>query len=212
MLIYLTRHGETVWNTEGRMQGRQNSDLTQKGIAQAEALQQRFAFAKFNKVYSSPSERALITAGMIAGDAPVIIDERLLELGMGEWEGLQVSYVKNEFPEDYKVYWETPHLSKINGMESFTEILKRTREFISDVTATDDENILIVSHGVTLKAIMHIWENGSVEKFWDGGFFKQTAVGIVKCDKQLNGEIIKCYDTSHLSDEEESSYLWKKQS
>jgi len=206
MLLYLTRHGETIWNTEGRVQGRKNSDLTQKGIKQAEALKLRFENIKFDKIYSSPSERALITAKTIVGDKPIIIDERLLEMGMGVWEGLKSSYLQERFPDEYKTYWEVPHLIKIEGMESIEELLNRTREFISDVVKSGVENALIISHGVTLKAIMHIWGNGSTEKFWENGFFKQTSVSIVKCDENLNGEIIAAYDTSHLSEEEISHF------
>lgn len=210
MILYLTRHGETIWNTEGRMQGRKNSDLTEKGIRQAEALKRRFADIKFDKVYSSPSERAVITAKTIVGDMPIIIDDRLMELNMGEWEGLQTSYVKEAFPELYKCYWETPHLFKVEGMETLAEILERAREFIADIMKDTDEKVLIVSHGVTLKAIMHIWEHGTAESFWGGEFFKQTAVSIIKCDARLNGLILESYDTSHLSDEDESSFLWRK--
>ena len=38
MRIYLVRHGETIWNTEGRIQGWKNSNLTEKGIEDAKAL------------------------------------------------------------------------------------------------------------------------------------------------------------------------------
>ena len=210
MILYLTRHGETEWNTEGRMQGRKNSPLTERGLRQAEALKRRFADVKFDKVYSSPSERALITAKIIVGDMPVIIDDRLMELNMGSWEGLQISYVKEAFPELYKCYWETPHLFKAEGMETLAEILERARDFVSGIANNTAEKVLIVSHGVTLKAIMHIWESGTAENFWGGSFFSQTAVSIVKCDDRLNGLILESYDTSHLSDDEESSFSWKK--
>ena len=57
MKIYITRHGETKWNIQGRMQGWKNSDLTEKGIENAKKLGKSLKEINFDCIYSSPSGR-----------------------------------------------------------------------------------------------------------------------------------------------------------
>ncbi len=66
--LYITRHGETLWNTEGRMQGWNDSPLTDLGIKQAEWLRERIKDLKIDVIYSSPSGRAYNTAEIIKGN------------------------------------------------------------------------------------------------------------------------------------------------
>ena len=68
MKLYITRHGETQWNTEKKMQGWQNSDLTGQGIENATRLGERLKDVDFSNIYSSPLGRAMDTANHIKGD------------------------------------------------------------------------------------------------------------------------------------------------
>ena len=54
MRIYLVRHGETIWNTEGRIQGWKNSNLTEKGIEDAKALGKYLRDVDFQCAFTSP--------------------------------------------------------------------------------------------------------------------------------------------------------------
>ena len=63
--IYMTRHGETVWNAEGRIQGHTDIDLSPRGRTQAQALGQRLEDVDFDAVYSSDLIRARETADII---------------------------------------------------------------------------------------------------------------------------------------------------
>ena len=63
--IYFVRHGETVWNTKGIMQGRLDSELTEKGVLQAENLSEQFENIDFEAVYSSELGRAYKTANIL---------------------------------------------------------------------------------------------------------------------------------------------------
>ena len=64
-IIYLTRHGQTLWNIEKRLQGRDNSPLTEEGIERAAELRDRIKDIHIDIIYSSPIERALTTANII---------------------------------------------------------------------------------------------------------------------------------------------------
>jgi len=91
--ILLVRHGETEWNLQRRVQGRFDSPLTERGVAQAHAigeLVRRLPDAAVARIVASPLGRARRTAEIIAGHlgARLIIDDRLREISVGSWDGL----------------------------------------------------------------------------------------------------------------------------
>ena len=92
MKIYLVRHGETVFNTMGVLQGWNNSDLTEKGIEVAKNLGEELADVKFDKVFSSDLKRAADTARLIVNREPETT-ELLREIDMGDWSGRHISEV-----------------------------------------------------------------------------------------------------------------------
>lgn len=91
--ILLVRHGESVWNAEGRLQGQADPHLSARGIEQAEALGRRLTNRRFAVVYCSPAQRARATAQVIAAPHGLIprIDPSLLEVDLGSWQGSLVS-------------------------------------------------------------------------------------------------------------------------
>jgi broad specificity phosphatase PhoE len=92
-LLVLLRHGEAVWNRERRFTTRTDSPLTELGMAQAREAARALADAGIARVACSPLQRARITGevvaqAQIAGPAPVSLDERLVEIDAGPFEGL----------------------------------------------------------------------------------------------------------------------------
>jgi broad specificity phosphatase PhoE len=87
--IYFTRHGETVWNRQGRFQGHKNSDLTDKGILAAELLSYRVEDIELDYIVSSPLMRAYNTAEIVRGnkDIEIIKHEGLKEINLGNIKG-----------------------------------------------------------------------------------------------------------------------------
>lgn len=88
--IYLTRHGETVWNRQCRFQGHKNSDLTEKGILAAELLADRIEEIELDYIVSSPLMRAYNTAEIIRGNKniQIIKHDGLKEINLGKFEGM----------------------------------------------------------------------------------------------------------------------------
>lgn len=87
--LLITRHGETQWNTEKRMQGRSDSPLTAHGIWQAQQLARRLKDEKIDAIYSSPTPRAARTAEILKGSRGLqvrLLDD-LMEINLGDWEG-----------------------------------------------------------------------------------------------------------------------------
>ena len=98
--IFLVRHGETEWNRERRNQGRFDSPLTERGIAQAHAIGRLIATlpnAAAARIAASPLGRARRTAEIIRehlDPAPEVrLDDRLRELSIGSWDGLTYSEI-----------------------------------------------------------------------------------------------------------------------
>ena len=89
MKLYIIRHGQTDWNVEGKIQGRQDIPLNDMGRRQARALADGMKSRPVASVYSSPQKRAMETAEAIAGPLGLTVKAvpQLMEIGYGDWEG-----------------------------------------------------------------------------------------------------------------------------
>ncbi|RYD78766.1 MAG: histidine phosphatase family protein, partial [Sphingobacteriales bacterium] len=100
--VYLLRHGETAYNADGnRYCGRTDIELTTKGLRQAKFVFDQLSDIKIDAVYSSPLLRAKRTAEIASGERDVFIDERLIEVDFGDWEGK----TKEEFIAENASLW-----------------------------------------------------------------------------------------------------------
>lgn len=151
--IYLLRHGQTRYNAELRLQGRCNSDLTARGEAQALAMGARLAELLAEPaswtLYASPLGRARQTAERVCQQLGldkerIVWDERLVELGMGEWESRRVPELLAAHPE---LDLEEPdwYLQAPNG-ESFQSIQCRAQAWLQDEGIA--KQAIVVSHGL----------------------------------------------------------------
>nr|WP_300004400.1 histidine phosphatase family protein [Tissierella sp.] len=201
MKLYITRHGQTKWNIETRLQGWNDSDLTQKGKQDASALASRLADVNFDHIYSSTQKRARETAEIIKSDRNIDITELedLREIGFGQWEGMTMKDIQDNYKGEFDVYLKKPHLYKpiLNG-ESYDEIFDRVNRALKEIIKNGGDNILIVSHGVTIKILTAIVKDISREDLYEIGISKGTSLNI--CQVNEDGiEFILEGDTSHIS-------------
>lgn len=168
MNIFFVRHGQTEWNELGKFQGSKDSPLTKIGILQAEKLGVKLAEENFvfDKVYSSPMGRAFSTAKIITQNKVIIetIDE-FKEISVGDMEGIPFTEFENLFPTEYYNFFNDPENyvpTAING-ESFPSLMARVQLGLKKIIDFNkaDANILIVTHGITLKAILSVIKNRS---------------------------------------------------
>lgn len=110
MNVLLVRHGETAWNREGRYQGRTDIPLSSDGEAQVRALGQRLAHLPIHLAVASPLSRAKNTAqAILAGrDTPLELDEGLLEISHGQWEGQLASDIELSHAEMFGTWRSRP--------------------------------------------------------------------------------------------------------
>ncbi len=207
MKIYITRHGETQWNSERRMQGRKNSSLTPKGMEDAEKLKERLASVDFDKIYASPLGRAMETAEIIKGDRnlPVETLPDFMEMSFGQWEGRKVEEIEAVYGQKYRNFWEAPEKYEPMGGESFPQMLKRIEKGLK-VLAENAENqentekeavVLLVVHAVVIKSIYVLVKNLPMEEFWNPPFMHGTNLTILEI-KDGKKKFLLEGDISHL--------------
>ncbi len=197
--LYITRHGETIWNTQKRMQGHKDSELTDKGRRQAAQLAKALETVELEVVYSSSSGRTMQTSRIIAGnrDIPVIPMDSLKELNLGKWEGMIASDVEREYPVQYRNFWEFPHLYETVGGETLTDAMDRIKKTLEYITERHrDGNVLIVTHAVTLKLITLIAEQKEMKDLWKGAYVHPTSLSIIEYEN-VGWKAVKWGDISH---------------
>ncbi|MEH7495801.1 histidine phosphatase family protein [Neobacillus niacini] len=198
--LYITRHGETEWNTEKRMQGWLDSNLTENGIKNAVSLGERLKETELTAIFSSPSGRTKATTSLIRGerDIPVIYDENLKEIKLGQWEGKTHSSIKELYQIQYESYWNAPHKYTSVGGETFEETRARAIQVLDRIKRDyKSGNILIVTHSVVIKCLYLFFRNTSIETLWDPPYMHDTSLTIVEMNE--NGfKLVLEGDISHL--------------
>ncbi len=149
----VVRHGETVWNLQERLQGHQDSPLTEEGLRQAEAVAERLRVEPFDALYSSDLPRARQTAEIISSRTghPLQIDARLRERNFGIFEGLTKSEMAERFPEEYRQYLSGDVDHPVPDGESRREKYLRVTACFKDLAAAHvGRRIVVVTHGGVL--------------------------------------------------------------
>ncbi|WP_096440148.1 histidine phosphatase family protein [Alteribacter populi] len=199
--LYFTRHGETVWNREGRLQGWQDSPLTKKGEKAAVTLGEYLQNVPFDAIYTSPSGRTLRTAELINKErgTPVIPDDRLREIHLGMWEGKTRVEIEAEYSKArLDTFWSDPESYETAGGETFCQVESRLNDFISDIYKQHSYgNVLFVTHTVIVKLLLKRFKNRMLNELWDPPYIHPTCLNLVKINKNKQTEVVFEGDMTH---------------
>lgn len=201
-ILYLTRHGQTEWNTQRRMQGWNDSPLTAQGVQQAQWLAQSLQQVEWQAIYSSPSGRAVRTAEILRGEGPVdiITDLRLREMGFGEWEGRVIPELEEEYPDIMHALWRDPARYVPLSGESYSQVRERVLEALEHIVRQHPAgNVLIITHTVVLKLLMAYFEERPIDKLWELPFIHPTSLSVVEVDEKAH-RIVMHGDVSHFQE------------
>jgi len=159
-MLYLVRHGQTVFNVEGRLQGGADSPLTDLGRAQATSV--GLAFRDLIRdgrdwlVVSSPQGRARETARLLCQAAghfkPVALDRRLGELRLGQWEGMTGEEVDAVAPGLRQRLGFAEWLFAAPRGESKDQLMERASEFMAEAVNLP-RPVIAVTHGIASRAL-----------------------------------------------------------
>lgn len=197
--LFLVRHGESEWNKLKKVQGQKDIPLTEKGIEQAKLIGKRLINEGIEKIYTSDLKRAYDTARIIGKmlNIKVIPSKELREINFGIWEGLTNDIIKSKFSKEHELWLKNPEMLKVEGAESILDLQLRAMNEINKIISDENiDNVLIVSHSATLKAIILGLLN------MDIGYFKNMTLNNVSLSiiefRQYNRVLSLLNDTSHL--------------
>jgi len=150
--IWFVRHAQSEYNKKHLFTGWHNPNLTEKGVGAARELKSDLSSVDFDHVFSSPLKRAADTASLIVeGRYEIKFDDRLKERSYGDWSGLNKSEIKEKVGEELFLSARRGWSTKPPNGESLEDVSSRVSSFLETLPLSG--NILIVSHGNTIRAI-----------------------------------------------------------
>jgi len=167
--VYLVRHGETDWNAKGKYLGLTDIPLNNNGECQAKALSLFLSKERIDAIYSSALTRTIQTARIVAEPHGLKVSKipELNEVDFGEWDGLTYFEIKDKYSNLADDWLNKTSEIQIPGGESWenfkTRVLSGLREILNE---NENKNILVVSHGGPIKAIISEVLGLSLTSFW----------------------------------------------
>lgn len=201
----MARHGQTVWNVEGRWQGSRDIPLDGEGLAQAERLAEKLlmysARNKIEAAYTSPLARAAATADACAAKLGLRArrHDGLVEMRLGAWEGLSFPEIAARYPEEFSRFNADPRAAVGMGVESHGELQERATGAFWEICGAEKRDTLIVTHGGWLGALLR--ELLGVPFGRRHGFaIGNVGLSIVECDfsGERSAKVATLNDCSHL--------------
>jgi broad specificity phosphatase PhoE len=179
MEIVLARHGETEWSRDLKHTSHTDIPLTERGREEAARLRPAFADRTFERVLSSPLERALETCRIAGLGDRVDTTADLVEWDYGEYEGITTAEIRKARPDWY--LWR----DGCPGGEDAAEVGARVDRVIAEL-ATHSGDAVVFAHGHVLRVLAARWvglapESGALLKLDTGtlsavGYERDTAV------------------------------------
>ncbi|MFA5070955.1 MAG: histidine phosphatase family protein [Candidatus Pacearchaeota archaeon] len=196
MKLIIVRHGETLANLNGIIQGQFNSPLTQNGIEQAKKVSQRLKDMKIDFAFSSDLDRTMDTCIEILKfhkEVKLIPTPILREQAKGIFDG-KTREERDKILKNENIYPEwCPE-----GGESLIEVWEKVIPFLEKIKKEhSDKNILLVSHGGPISCLLTYLQNKDIQDFKDYLPKENTAISIVNIEKdKIRFEVLNC--SKHL--------------
>jgi Fructose-2,6-bisphosphatase len=153
--LCLVRHGETDWNATGRLQGREDVPLNDRGEEQAIKVGEYLGHSKFNAIFTSPLLRAKETALIVnhfVGHLPLFVSNDFIEKDYGQASGMTVEEKDIRYPD-----------GKIPEMETFNHVGARVMTGLSMIRNRFPEGtVLLVAHGGLINVILSLLSDGRI--------------------------------------------------
>jgi probable phosphoglycerate mutase len=201
-VVVAVRHGVSMANEEGKFQGQiYNTDLSDFGRRQVNLLAKRLTGRSVTKIISSPLKRTYQTAEEISGLAgkPIIVDDRLMEMDHGKWDGQDQTWIKDNYSELFEAWQKDPAKIQYPNGENMTDVAKRVDDFLKAVPL--EPGTVIVTHETIIKLLIAMSERELSERIWSQEV-SHASVNLFEgnvADGKNILKILKINDTEHLS-------------
>jgi broad specificity phosphatase PhoE len=200
--ILLVRHGHVEGIKPERFRGRAELSLTDRGLAEAEAVARRIASAwRPIKVYTSPMHRCVETGHAIAkacGVETEVIDE-LNDIDYGAWQSRSYEEIEQTNPELFAAWFATPHLVRFPNGESLQDMVARTANALRLVLSRHvEDTVVLVGHTSVNRALLVQLVDQPLSAYWRLG---QAPCCVNEIDV-VGGRIVvmRINETQHLDD------------
>ena len=197
--IILVRHGETDWNVAEVFRGRNDVELNETGLKQAELLAGYLGSVEIDTVYSSPLKRALKTAEVIADrkKLEVSVIPGLVDFDFGNWQGLSHQEVRDKYKELYAEWIDYPERVRMPAGESLDDVRRRAMAVVDDVISQQNGSAVLVSHRVVNKVLICALLGLDNSHFWN---IRQDTCGLTSFTYEGGRFILARHnDTSYLT-------------
>jgi broad specificity phosphatase PhoE len=154
--VLLVRHGQTRSNVTGYYMGWSEEDLDEVGYAQVRKLSSRLADVPIASMYTSPLKRAYTTASLIAEPHGLEVKplDNLIEIKLGDWQGLHESEIARRWPEMWRQSQIDPSGLAFPNGESFKQVAERAvRAFEYVVAANLGKQTVMVTHDIVVRIL-----------------------------------------------------------
>lgn len=168
--LILVRHAITEDNKGCKLSGHIDSILSEEGKKQIKDLNKFLQLEKIDKIYTTTSSRTKYTVEEIAQERNIEIIEKdtLKEISFGDFEGLDFNEIKDRYPDEFqKMIDEGYNYRYPNGeslVDSYNRVVKEIKEIVNN---NDNKNILICSHGGTIRNILTYLISNSYNYHWN---------------------------------------------
>lgn len=174
-LLVIVRHGQSAWNLENRFTGDVDVDLTPQGEEEARSAGRKLTGIPFSHCFTSILKRAEETLSLIMQEAgqpnlPISRDKALNERSYGQLQGLNKAAIAQQYGDEQVAIWRRSYSIKPPGGESLQDTAARVIPYYNTMIEPllkKGENILIVAHGNSLRALMMHLENLSEDEIAD---------------------------------------------
>lgn len=215
--IILVRHCEAEGNSLRIFQGHWNGKITKNGKTQLGYLSEKMRDYPFDFLYSSPLSRAVSTAKACnkAYNLPIFINNNLIEINGGKWEGKRWDSFPNDFNKEITYWTYEPHKFVAPDGESMTDVYKRMSETITLIAKKHQgKRICIASHGCSIRNFLCFAKGLNVSFLNDVEWCDNTGICVIEYDEEFNPSIVVENDSSHIPKDVstfQSQSWWKKE-
>lgn len=198
--IILIRHGETKWNIEGRYQGQEDTELSERGLAQGHMVAEGLRQTPIDVCIASPLQRSYMTGKFCADlhGLPIATDKRLLEINHGVWEGRLADEIRQAYPAEFDQWHRTPQVVTMpGGGESLEDVRRRARAAFDEYAEKyDGKTVLVAAHDAVNKAIICDLLGLDMSHFWQ---IKQdnTCINVLECQDGV-WRLVLLNSTNHM--------------
>ncbi len=198
--LILVRHGQTRSNTTGYYMGWSDEDLDDVGHSQVQRLSSRLANLPIASIYSSPLQRTRTTAAIIAKPHRLDVEfsDDLIELRLGDWQGLHMDEIIQRWPELWRQSRIDPSDVTMPNGESFQQVTDRAiRIFKKVLAANQGKQVIMVTHDIVVRVLVaHVL--GTSNSIYRRFEINNASLTVVRV---INGKALltTLSDTSHFA-------------